>query len=176
MRDLTGEWSGHYAYSVPAPGDPSATAVEIEDMGRRNPVAFVMSLREGFWSSVRGTIDDVGPGAVMGRAVLSGWRIGRKIRFTKTYPTRFKVMITNGTIAPGRPLDEVLTEIVGPEAFEKIVLPPHRIHYTGVIQPDGASIVGNWAIREAAVRIPGSLRYLRLKLTGLGTWSAARST
>jgi hypothetical protein len=65
-HDLTGEWNGSYAYSVPGPGDPGSTTIEIEDMSRRNPVSFVMSLREGFWFSIGGTVNDVGPGAVKG--------------------------------------------------------------------------------------------------------------
>ncbi len=173
-RDLNGDWNGRYAYSVPVPGDPEASAVQVEDMNRRVPVEFVMSIREGFLFSIRGTVNDLGPGAVKGESVLAGWKLGRRIRFTKTYPTRFKVMVAVDGVA--KPLNDVLNDLVGAEAAANFVLPSHQVHYGGLIQPDGSTIEGTWEIRNSSVRIPPSGKYLRLKLRTLGTWTATRST
>jgi hypothetical protein len=130
-----------------------------------------MSIQSSSLFSLRGTVNDVGPGAIPGGCTLTGWKLGRNLRFTKTYPSPFSGPV--GGVPT--PLVEVLRKQLGDDACEGVVLPPHRVHYRGTIGTGGTSIEGTWMIRNATVRFPRLRKYLRLYLRTSGTWSAARS-
>jgi hypothetical protein len=171
--DLTGEWSGVYAYSPPEPGLPEAVFRELETLSRHEPVAFVMSVRESTMFRIRGTVNDVGPGDIAGECILSGLKLGRRIRFTKTYPAAFAVSRDGSR----QPLIEVLRKALGEEACEGLEMPPHRVRYSGRMrqEQDGSKMEGTWVLRAPVVRIPKLRKFVRLGTTTRGTWSAART-
>jgi hypothetical protein len=170
VGDLTGEWSGRYAYSPPPAGCPEAVASQLEELSRRDPVAFTMSIHTSSLFSIRGTVNDAGPGSIPGECTLAGWKLGRNLRFTKTYPAPFSGLVDGVR----KPLIEILRKQLGDDACEGVVLPPHRVHYRGTISADGTSMKGTWILRNATVRFPRLRKYLRLYLRTSGTWSAAR--
>jgi hypothetical protein len=149
LKKVTGTWRGAYRY------DPS------EGMAKRDPVAFTLTLKQGWFERFTGTVTDDSSGGMPGVGTIEGYFSYPRIEFTKQMPV-FCVAAPDGrTIS----LREYLTEL------GHICVPdvPHTpVFYQGEFSsPNRAQ--GTWIVRAGPISLGGG-RAIEMPETR-GVWS-----
>lgn len=153
---VTGSWLGEYTYG--------AGYVGIAGMS----VPFTLSLTETWIGKVSGYVrDDATKGGMPERGRILGKRRQLELEFVKTMPNHHMMR-------PDRSLGDLRAQLKQDHGVElPAELPPHRIHYRGVLSDDGMSLAGQWRIVPWRVELAqGTAEFGQ----GQGTWTAKRTS
>jgi hypothetical protein len=133
LKKVTGTWKGKYSYEP------------VEHIPKLDPVAFTLTLKQGWFGRFTGTVTDGGPRGMPGTGVIEGYFSFPRIEFTKRMPV-FYVAAPDGRHIS---LREYLTE--QGHTWERDV--PHTpIFYEGEFSsPNRAQ--GTWIIRAGPVSL-----------------------
>src|SRR5260370_17802194 len=94
LKKVTGTWRGIYGY------EPS------EQMAKRDPVAFTLTLKQGWFGRFTGGVTDDASGGMPGVGAIEGYFAYPRIEFTKWMPVFYVAAPDGRTIS----LREYLTE------------------------------------------------------------------
>lgn len=144
LKKVTGTWKGSYSY------DP------LDHNPRLDPVAFTLTLKQGWFGSFTGTATDDGPRAIPGTGVIKGYFSFPRIEFTKRMPVCYVFTPDGRNIT----LREYLIE-QGHKCDRDV--PRMPIFYEGEFSSSSRA-QGTWIIRAGpvflgdgrAVQLPGS--------------------
>jgi hypothetical protein len=154
LKKVTGTWRGVYRYQL------------SERMAKRDPVAFTLTLKQGWFGRFTGSVSDEGLGGMPDTGAVEGYFFYPRIEFTKHMPVFYVAMHDGGRIT----LREYLTE--QGHTCERDV--PHApIFYQGEFSsPNRAE--GSWIIRAGPVPL-GDGRAIAMPETK-GVWCIEKST
>ncbi|HEY4330282.1 MAG TPA: hypothetical protein VGN88_11145 [Phycisphaerae bacterium] len=149
--NITGKWKGDYTFEETTEGG------ERKVLG--TTVTFTMELKQGFLSSVSGTVQDDPRAGFPEAGTIKGKLKGNILSFEKIQPLMRLVH------EPTRMTVEELAERHKVVMDTKIRHP--KIRHIGDISADGNSIEGTWLSPEQSIEIPGSYQSVQLpKLAG----------
>ena len=133
LKKVTGTWKGTYSYEP------------VEHIPKLDPVAFTLTLKQGWFGRFTGTVTDDGPHGMPGTGVIEGYFSFPRIEFTKRMPVCYVATPDGRSIT----MREYLTE--QGHACERDV--PHMpIFYEGeFLCPSRAQ--GTWIIRADPVSL-----------------------
>lgn len=149
LKKVTGTWKGTYSYEP------------MEHFPKRDPMAFTLTLKQGWFGRFTGTVTDDGPRSMPGTGVIEGYFSFPRIEFTKRMPVCYVAASDGRKLS----LREYLSE--QGHACERDV--PHTpIFYEGEFSsPSRAQ--GTWIIRAGPVSL-GDGRAVQV-LEVRGGWS-----
>jgi len=153
LKKVTGTWRGTYAYE---PAEP---------MSQRDPVAFTLTLKQGWFGRFTGSVTDDAAHGVPGVGVVVGYFSFPGIEFTKQMPVFYVTL-------PDRPvmtLREYLSE--QGHTCERDVLHPPVFYQGEFSSPHRAQ--GTWIIRAAPIFLGGG-RSIQMPETR-GVWNMEKS-
>ncbi|MCL2647921.1 MAG: hypothetical protein FWD61_13055 [Phycisphaerales bacterium] len=154
--NLTGTWQGQYSF------DPDDKLPKLPD----RPISFLMTLKQGWFSSISGSAQDDPNHGMPEPAKISGRLKNNRLTLTKSHPTIR--LVHDGKFESTAQLAERYRV-----ALDEYPPPHPKIHCLGTISDDGQSISGEWLLNSGEIHIPGS-RSLQLPALR-GTWSMKRS-
>jgi hypothetical protein len=133
IKKVTGTWKGTYSYEP------------VEHTPKLEPVAFTLTLKQGWFGRFTGTVADDGARGMPGTGLIEGYFSFPRIEFTKRMPVCY-VFVPDGRSIT---LREYLTE--QGHAYDRDV--PHMpIFYDGAfLSPLRAE--GTWIIRAGPVSL-----------------------
>lgn len=149
LKKVTGTWCGTYCY------EPS------ELMPKRDPVPFILTLKQGWFGHFKGSVTDDATRGMPGTGAIDGYFSFPRIEFTKRMPVSYVATPDGRHIT----LREFLTE-QGHTCEHDV---PHApIFYQGEFSSPNLA-QGTWIIRAGPLPL-GDGRVLKMTETK-GTWS-----
>jgi len=157
--NITGTWKGEYSFEETTGGGEKRVLGTV--------VAFTMQLKQGWLSSISGTVQDDPRQGFAEEGVIKGKLKGNVMTFEKLQP------IMRMIHEPSRMSIEQLAERYKVVMDTKI---PHpKIRHIGDVSADGNSAEGTWLVHEESMPVPGSMQSILLP-TLAGSWKMTRQT
>ncbi len=156
MHRMAGTWRGMYRYEL-----------DDEQLESRT-VGFTLTMEQGWFGRLRGTIKDDPELGLPLNATLQGRLKGVQLFFRKI-PADFLTLSKGGL----RPVAEYVEETLGEQVRGKPRAP--HVHYHGQLDPATWQVEGTWNIPSYLLPLRSSSRYLILQETH-GTWWMQRQS